>query len=368
MNNRTRISILLLLGVFILLSSTANSEAKHVQQIRYHYIDLGTLGGHESYSTGINNWGQVVGYSETQNEGEYRAFLWTGTGMKTLEPLDDDFVSFAWGISDRGQVVGFSLNSDEERRPVLWDPSGMHELANLGGTYADAFGINRHGEVVGWATYPDETYYEFSHAVLWNKEGITDLTPFQSDFSAASSINKKGEVVGGYVNPNGLFRAVLWDNQGVRELGTLGGDHSEAYWINDKGEAVGWCDLPEGGRHACLWTSHGDTVDLGVLDGLLYAVALSINDRGEVVGDSYSNVDTLETYRAFIWTKKNGMQDLNTLVDLPSGVIVAEANSINDFGWIAGTSTNNLGLYRACLLIPYRNGKEMKALRDFFKR
>jgi hypothetical protein len=78
--------------------------------------------------------------------------------------------------------------------------------------------------------------------------------------------------------------------------------------------------------------------------------------------------NTLERSLAFIWTKKNGMQDLNTLVDLPSGVIVAEANSINDFGWIAGTSTNNLGLYSACLLIPYKIGKEKKDHRYSSKR
>ena len=61
------------------------------------------------------------------------------------------------------------------------------------------------------------------------------------------------------------------------------------------------------------------------------------------------------------------MQDLNTLVDLlPDGVLVT-ANSINDFGWIAGQGSATI-LRTACLLIPYRNGKEMKALRDFFKR
>ena len=38
--------------------------------------DLGTLGGATSWAYGINNRGQVVGYSETAS-GEMRAFLWT---------------------------------------------------------------------------------------------------------------------------------------------------------------------------------------------------------------------------------------------------------------------------------------------------
>jgi len=364
MNNRTRIPIIFVLGVLISLCTASNL---HANNIRYHYIDLGTLGGQESYGTGINNWGQVVGYSETENQGEYRAFLWTGVKMKTLESFDDDFVSLAWCINDRGQAVGSSLNYAYERRPVLWDHSGLHELETLGGTFSDAYGINRHGEIVGQATLPNETY-EFAYAVSWNKDGITDITPFQSDWSVASSINTKGETVGAYFSSEGLLRAVLWNKKGVYPLGTLGGDQSEAYWINDKGEAVGWCDLPGGAWHACLWTPHGDTVDLGALDGSLYSEAYSINDHGEVVGTSYLD-GTLPTSRAFIWTKKGGMQDLNTLVDLlPDGVLVTSASSINDFGWIAGTGISNHSTATACLLIPYRNGKEMKALRDFFKR
>lgn len=359
MNIRTRIPILLILGILIFFCMASISYAN---KIRYHYIDLGTLGGQESWATGINNWGQVVGVSETKNRNEYRAFLWTHKKMKGLGVLDGDFISGAWTINDRGQAVGFSLNSANERRPVLWDHSGLHELETLGGTYSDAFGINRHGEIAGWATLPDETD-EIVHAVSWNKKEITDRNPFQSDLSVASSINTKGEMVGAYLTSEGLLRAVLWNKQGVHKLGTLGGDEeSEAYFINDKGEAVGWCELPGGGWHACLWTPHGDTIDLGVLDGL-YSEAFSINDHGEVVGTSYLD-ETLETSRAFLWTKKHGMRDLSTLVDLPDGVFVAYANSINHFGWIAGTS--NLGT--ACLLIPLKGCRDAKVRGQGFER
>jgi probable HAF family extracellular repeat protein len=343
MNNRARKSILLLLGVFILLCLPSNSDAK---KIRYRYIDLGTLGGTTSWSAGINNRGQVVGVSENE-AGRFRAFVWTWGKMKDLGVLDGDFISGAWTINDRGQTVGFSLNSDDERRPVLWDRSGLHELETLGGTYTDALGINRHGEIVGWATLPNESD-EVVHAVSWNKEGITDMNPFQTDLSVASSINTRGEMVGAYLTPEGLLAAVLWNKEGVHPLGALGGDESEAYWINDKGEAVGWCELPGGGWHACLWTPTGDTVDLGPLDEL-YSEAFSINNRGAVVGTSYLD-ETLETSWAFIWTRKGGMQDLNALVDLPGGVLVAHANGINDFGWIAGTTDSG----KACILIPVK--------------
>ncbi len=353
MNKKHRPSILTLLGVLLLLFAVSNADAK--QPVRYRYVDLGTLGGTYSWSASINNWGQVVGVSETESPYEFRAFLWSDNEMKDLGVLGADVISGAWTINDRGQVVGFSLNSAYERRPVLWDRSGPYELDNLGGTYTDALGINRHGEIVGWATLPDESF-EVAHAVSWDRKGIRDLNPFGSSLSVASSINSKGERVGAYLTEQGLLAAVLWNRRGVTPLGALGGDESEAYWINDKGDAVGWCELPEGDWHACLWTSHGETVDLGLLEDGLYSIAYSINDHGAVVGTSYLD-ETLETSRAFIWTRTSGMQDLNELIeDLPEGVHVAHANGINDFGWIAGTNDR----FTACLLIPVKGSGKGK--------
>ena len=342
MKRKLRISTLLLLGALVVLGTASSTEAK---KLRYHYIDLGTLGGTYSWSTGVNNWGQVVGFSETKT-GEFRAFLSTAKKMKQLESVDNDFFSKAWSINDRGQVVGFSLSSGGRRHALLWDHTGLYELETFAGDQSDAFSINRHGEIVGWVAVPEETT-KIIHAALWNSKGLTDINPFQSDLSVASSINKRGDVVGTYLTPEGLLQAVFWNREGVHKLRTLGGEESEAYWISDKGDIVGWCDLPDGDWHACFWTTSGDVLDLGALDGI-YSEALSINDRGEVVGTYYFDAD-LEDARAFIWTKKHGMQDLSGLVDLPDGVFVADATSINDFGWIAGT--NSLGT--ACLLIPY---------------
>jgi probable HAF family extracellular repeat protein len=353
MSSKIRIPTLLLLGALIVLCTASNVEAK---KLRYHYVELGTLGGTYSWSTGINNWGQVVGVSETEN-GKFRAFLSTAKKMKQLKSREDDLFSVAWSINDRGQTVGFSLSSGSQRRALLWDDTGLHELETFGGNESDAFSINRHGEIVGWASVPDDTQ-KIIHAALWNSKGLTDINPFTSDFSVASSINKSGDMVGSYETSEGLLRAILWNHEGIHKLGTLGGEESEAYWISDKGEIVGWCDLPKGVWHACLWTPRGDVVDLGALEGL-YSEALSINDRGDIVGTYYFGTDLAEA-RAFLWTKKDGMQDLSALVDLPDGVFVVHANSINDFGWIAGT--NSMGT--ACLLIPYRSHEDMGHHKD----
>ena len=74
--------------------------------------DIGTLTGSGpdgySYASGINDAGQVVGYSGT-NGGFDHAFITgpDGVGMRDLGSLDGGN-SYARGINDAGQVVGYS--------------------------------------------------------------------------------------------------------------------------------------------------------------------------------------------------------------------------------------------------------------------
>ena len=358
MNNRTRISILLILGVILFLSTPPNSDAKQTEQIRYHYLVLGSLGGHYSWGNGINNWGQVVGVSEIMGGG-YRGFLWAGGKMKNLGSLDDDLISVAWSINDRGQAVGFSLGEDSQRQAVLWDRKGTHELDTLGGTSNDALGINRHGEISGWSLTRDDV----QHAALWDSEGVSDLDPYQRVWSWAWSINKKGDMVGAFGISKDRMRAVLWNEEGMHELESLGGDQSGAFSINDNGDAVGWCSLPEDLEwHACLWNRHGGVVDLGTAGGL-NSEAYSISGHGQVVGVYYPG-ESLDVTRAFLWTRKHGMQDLNTLADLPAGTVLVTATGINDFGWITGMNSED----KAYLLIPYKSCSKTKPHKDSCRR
>lgn len=70
----------------------------------YGVTDLGTLGGTQTYASGINNSGQVVGTSELPDSSSH-AFLYSDGRMTDLGTLGG-FGSFAVDINDRGQVAG----------------------------------------------------------------------------------------------------------------------------------------------------------------------------------------------------------------------------------------------------------------------
>jgi probable HAF family extracellular repeat protein len=70
-------------------------------------IDLGTLGGSYSFGAGINDAGQVVGWSTTSN-GVVHAFLYSDGTMTDLNSLVDpgsEVLSQANAINDEGQIV-----------------------------------------------------------------------------------------------------------------------------------------------------------------------------------------------------------------------------------------------------------------------
>jgi probable HAF family extracellular repeat protein len=78
------------------------------------------------------------------------------------------------------------------------------------------------------------------------------------------------------------------------------------------------------------------------------SIALSINDRGEVVGSSFN---TEFVFRAFLW--RNGvMTDLNTLIPANSPLYLQLAASINASGEIVGFGQTINGEVHGFLATP----------------
>jgi probable HAF family extracellular repeat protein len=236
--------------------------------------------------------------------------------------------------------------------------------------------LNEHGAVTGWSTTsaPD-AYQDFcwdgdcflAHTFQWQNGVMTDLRALGDGVNSdARWITNNGLISGdsenGEVDPlNPGFpeiRAVLWKKGHILDLGTLnGGYESEARAVNSKGQVVGFSlntitdpnsiigsfyGILYQQTRAFLWQD-GVMQDLGTLGTGTNAIALLINERGQVVGDSYTSPDPSPfcfynenvlpfTTGAFLW-EKGRMADLGGL-----GGTCALASALNNQGQVAGWS------------------------------
>jgi probable HAF family extracellular repeat protein len=113
------------------------------------------------------------------------------------------------------------------------------------------------------------------------------------------------------------------------ELGTLGGIYGVAMAVNDHGAVAGMSTTAQGLLRPFLWRD-GRMINLGALGDNVKAIALDINNRGDVVGTS--EVPGQETSRAILW-RDGRMFDLGTL-----GGRGSVATGVNDLGVVVGYS------------------------------
>ena len=121
--------------------------------------DLGTLGGPQSFATGINDRGQIVGAAmlDPANTVQH-AFLYSAGKMVDLGLLPGTNFSEAMGINNSGTIVG-----DSQGRLVIWQNGSILDVNNLlkdppGFLLSYAAGINDLGQIVGF------TYDSGGHA------------------------------------------------------------------------------------------------------------------------------------------------------------------------------------------------------------
>jgi len=335
----------------------------------YTINDIGVLkGDNESSGFWINSSGAVVGCADTANSEGYpctgtgpgqHAFYWTKTaGLRDLGTLPGGNISGAIGINDAGQVVGYSntstgLLNEYNFIAFKWTSAGgMVNLGKLsGGNSSCAFGVNSTGVIAG-DSFVSSTVVD---ATNWTNNKIKNLGALpKSIFTAALSINDGGEIVGesvfGY-GPPFTSHGFEWTSAGgMKDLGTLsGGDTSMANAINSSGIIVGQSNSGSVVTwHAVKWDATGKIDDLGTLPGGTYSIAFGINDSSEIVG--YGNIADNAAH-AMLWTSTGGMQDLNNLIPANSGWVLINANAINATGQITGYGTKG-GHNHAFLLTP----------------
>jgi probable HAF family extracellular repeat protein len=124
----------------------------------------------------------------------------------------------------------------------------------------------------------------------------------------------------------------------------LGAPGTMALAVNDAGTIVGQELTAKGYRHAFSWTKAGGMIDLGTLGGDM-STAFSINNKGWIVGTSLTN-DGKNILHGFLWTPAGGMQDF-TALSVIGGGSQPYSMQVNDYGDIAVTNR-----YQLVILVP----------------
>jgi probable HAF family extracellular repeat protein len=259
------------------------------------------------------------------------------------------------GINENGQVAGYSLTGQGDYHAFLYSSGAMQDLGAFGGSQpyqSNAYGINNSGQVVGYATTNDNTV----HAFLYSGGRMQDIgTAPGAGYSIARGVNSSGQITGDSYGIGIGEHGFLYSNGRMQDLGILpdGDNWWTAKGINSSGQIIASPTDPQTGQHSFLYTN-GAMQDLGSLGA--GSCAFGINSIGNVVGWSYYD-HTVNGHAggAFFWS--NGvMHDLNELIDPSSNWFLSMATAINDNGQIVGIGSNPSGQIDAFLLTPSAGG------------
>lgn len=331
----------------VVLLSTFPSYAAPLYSFTHFQNTLGP----ESVAWDINDKGQVVGYGYLG--GQQRAFMYeSATGqMINLGALSPNYPSYAAAINSSGQVVGYSYrNTYDISSAVLFENGGIKDLGALTrARNSNAASINDAGQIVGTLALGDR-----GAAFIYDPIAGLRIIDTGGRHAIAEDINASGVVVGTSVTPEGAIHAFMYlPGTGMTDLGAPEGSFSTSMGINDLGQALvtSWGPSP---MRSYVHTPGQGMSPLGYLGlGLDSTMAMDINNRGQVVGNSAG--------RAFLYDGGT-MFDLNDLVGpLPSGWFLMSAEGINEAGQIAGFGLYN-GVSQAFLLSPLHQIPEPSTL------
>jgi probable HAF family extracellular repeat protein len=362
-----------LLAVAMPVSLAAQDKAKHHHHHNYHQyqlIDLGTLGGPNSFLSGpeqqiLNNRGTLAAYANTAaanpNPNCYIPFnanggggdcfvehpaVWRHGTLTDLGVLPGGTNGQTDSLAANGLISGWSenglldpLTGLPEGHAVLWTHSGkIIDLGTLpGGAESLATANNSSGQVVGFSgdNIPEDPSISLAglatqtRAFLWQNGAIQDLGTLGGTDSLAFNINERGQTTGfSYTNSDATLNPFFWQNGTMTDIGSLGGTYGVPNWLNNRGQVAGTSNLPgDATNHGFLW-DQGMLTDVGTLGGD-NSEADWVSDSGFIVGSA--DVPGSQSHHAYRW--RNGvMTDLGIVQPWPCST----ALSANSRGQVVG--------------------------------
>jgi probable HAF family extracellular repeat protein len=302
------------------------------------------FGGPISYSWTINDRNEISGFSETATPdpngedvnglGTYLISLpafWRGAHLSTL-PLVGGNNGNALGLNNVGQVGGWSeINKHDPTcvkpqvlglKPVIWKEGKIDKVLPTwrGDSIGAVIDINDRGDAIGASGRCDQAAasvpLNIRHGLLWRDGKMIDLGNLGGRIATEPiAINKDDQIVGQSDLPGDKkYHAFLWDGT-MKDLGALPGDCcSVANWVADDGTVAGYSCLHPGQRamprgkrfkncRGFLW-KNGTMVDVNTLiptDSAWYITGIdALNRNGQLVGVAYGKKSNAE--RGFLAT------------------------------------------------------------------
>jgi hypothetical protein len=325
----------ILIAVFVLLVAAMECACVH-NSTRYRLIDLGSLNcpnGNCAVGT-VNDVCEVAGFDEDPAQVDF-AVVWQPTSSGVWTQIKLPAPTLQYGGSSG-----------------TWSPRS-------GGTATTfrAFGIDNLGYVIGYGKGPR------NEAVLWRTRAAPDplnmgaspvlvgaylggLSSNGGYVSEGSGINNALQTVGNSKDMQPTY-AFQWSAAaGMTALSTVasGTTPTHAISIDDRGDIVGDVTVPLAAgvtTHAFFWDPNTKTMqDLGVLSGgqnISHAAAIISPGTFGPVAVGYSSV--LGGQHAFVWRPSTGMLDIGNLS--PSGN--SGANAVGTSGVFGfGTTTSGM--------------------------
>ena len=197
------------------------------------YTTIDFPGATDTWATGVNKKGDLVGYYYVAPDTTLHGFLLSGGTFMTIDV--PGAATQIFGINDDGLIIGRYNFPGDHFHGFVFDGFTFTNIDFPGASDTGAYAINNKGQIVGF--YGDANH---SHAfVLTHDDYKTIDPPGRWKGVAATGINDSGSIVGWNLSEHNLYWGFRYSNgvfQAIRvpgQLSSFGGS------VNDDGVVVG---------------------------------------------------------------------------------------------------------------------------------